>query len=283
MIISKIQIKAPAEKIWQALTDKTQMKEWYFDIPDFELKEGATFNFYEPGGKNEFHHRCVIKEIEPGKTFSHTWTHPDHSKGESRVTWLLNENNGITEVTLQHEGVENFADGGAAFAPENYQMGWDGFMSILKNYSYGIRKHTYEIRINATAEKVWDVLWSKESYPKWTEAFCAGSYYTGEMKPGNRIHFLAPDHGGMYSDVIFFTPYKNALFQHIGEIKNGVELPLDEQTEKWTGAFENYILSEEEGMTTLIAEVDLVPDHVSYFDEAFPKGLQKVKALSEMD
>ena len=154
MIVSKITIKEPAEKIWQALTDKNQMKEWYFDIPDFDLKTGAVFNFYEPGGKNDYHHRCVVKEIEPNRKFSHSWTHPGHSKGESLVTWLLNEKNGITEVVLQHEGIENFADAGAAFAPENYQAGWNGFMSILKNYVYGIRKHTYEIAIKATAGSV---------------------------------------------------------------------------------------------------------------------------------
>jgi len=32
MITSKAIIKEPASKVWQALTDKNQMKEWYFDI-----------------------------------------------------------------------------------------------------------------------------------------------------------------------------------------------------------------------------------------------------------
>ena len=46
--------QAPLEKVWNALTDKDQMKQWYFDIPDFRLEEGAVFNFYEPGGNNLF-------------------------------------------------------------------------------------------------------------------------------------------------------------------------------------------------------------------------------------
>ncbi|PKP36100.1 MAG: hypothetical protein CVT98_09130, partial [Bacteroidetes bacterium HGW-Bacteroidetes-15] len=162
MIIKRVIIKESASKVWQALTDKSQMKEWYFDIPDFELRVGAIFNFYEPGGDNQFHHRCEIKEIVPSKKFSHTWTHPSHSKGESLVTWMLNEANGKTEVTLQHEGIENFVDGGSAFAPENYELGWEGILSILKNYIYGVRKQTYQIDINASAEKVWDVLINDE-------------------------------------------------------------------------------------------------------------------------
>jgi len=142
MITSKVIIKEAASKVWQALTDKKQMKEWYFDIADFELKVGAVFNFYEPGGANKFHHRCVIREIEPERKFSHTWTHPSHCQGESRVTWLINEKNGITEVVLQHQGVENFAGAGPEFVPGNYQKGWDGLLSILKNYVSGIHNHT---------------------------------------------------------------------------------------------------------------------------------------------
>lgn len=110
MIVSNVQIKEPASKIWEALTQTDKMKEWYFDIPDFELKEGSTFNFYEPDGENKFHHQCTIREIIPNEKFSHTWRHPELSTGESVVTWLLSEKNGITDVTLQHQGTESFAD-----------------------------------------------------------------------------------------------------------------------------------------------------------------------------
>ncbi len=37
MITSSILINEPAAKFWKTLTDEIQMKEWYFDIPDFEL------------------------------------------------------------------------------------------------------------------------------------------------------------------------------------------------------------------------------------------------------
>jgi hypothetical protein len=53
------------------------------------------------------------------------------------VTWLLKEENGTTHLTLQHEGIENHADGGPAFAPENYQVGWEEILAALKNYIIG--------------------------------------------------------------------------------------------------------------------------------------------------
>ena len=29
---------APPEKVWKAITDKNAMKQWYFDIAEFELR-----------------------------------------------------------------------------------------------------------------------------------------------------------------------------------------------------------------------------------------------------
>lgn len=123
-IIVEAIINAPVAKVWQALTTKQQMKEWYFDIPDFELTTGSTFNFYEPGGNNKYHHQGTIKEIIIDEKLQHTWTHPSHSKGESLLTWQLEPQNGRTKVTLTHEGTENFVDGGSTFSRESYEAGW---------------------------------------------------------------------------------------------------------------------------------------------------------------
>jgi uncharacterized protein YndB with AHSA1/START domain len=39
-IIVEYKVNAPIERVWKALTDKTEMRSWYFDIPDFELETG---------------------------------------------------------------------------------------------------------------------------------------------------------------------------------------------------------------------------------------------------
>jgi hypothetical protein len=199
------------------------------------------------------------------------------------VTWLLNENNGSTEVTLHHEGTESFADAGPDFATENYQMGWDGFMSILKNYIYGLRKHTFQVEIHAPAEKVWQVLLNEDTFREWTNVFSEGSYYTGEMKQGGRIHFLSPDGSGMYANVAYFNPHSHIIFQHIGELKNFEEQPVDENAEKWSGTFESYILKESGGITKLTAEVDIKPDQVDFINDTFPKALGKIKEICERE
>lgn len=123
-IIVEGHFHASPEKVWLALTDKDQMKQWYFDIPDFELKENTTFNFYEPGIAKKYHHRCTIKQIIPIRKLQHTWTHPGHSNGESLLTWELIEVGKDTHLTLTHSGIEQFADAGVDFARENYEVGW---------------------------------------------------------------------------------------------------------------------------------------------------------------
>ncbi len=123
------------EMVWEAITDKDKMKEWYFEIPDFDLKVGMTFHFYEPGGANKYLHRCIVKEIIPGKKLRHTWEHPNHSSGTSVITWEIEELNNGSKLILTHEGVENFSDGGDEFKRENYEVGWGELIKdSLKNF-----------------------------------------------------------------------------------------------------------------------------------------------------
>lgn len=133
-IVIETTINAPIQKVWQALTDKSAMQEWYFTITDFVLKHDAVFNFYEGPDKN-YHHQCKVLKVEAPVEFSHTWTHPSHSKGSSVVTWKLTEVGNQTQLHFTHDGVENFADGGKEFYRESYAVGWDEIINqSLKKY-----------------------------------------------------------------------------------------------------------------------------------------------------
>ena len=130
--------QAPLEKVWHALTDKDQMKQWYFDIPDFRLQEGAVFNFYEPGGYNRFHHQCTIKEINLFKKFVHTWRYPEKSKGSTELTWQLFPEGDTTQLKLVHSGIESFANDGPDFSRENFEAGWKEILgNSLKKFVGG--------------------------------------------------------------------------------------------------------------------------------------------------
>lgn len=273
---------ATKSQVWEALTNTEIMKVWYFDISNFKLAVGSEFSFYE-GDKKEYLHEGEILKAEQNAVLQHTWKHPQQSKGSSIVTWEIEETgDNKVKVTLSHEGLENFADAGPNFAPANYEMGWNAIVKTnLRNYLYGIKKIVFEQEIKSSAETVWNKMWDKKSYTDWTTPFCAGTYFTGEIELGSRIHFIAPSFDGMYSDVFYLIPNKLIIFKHIGNLKDLKELPIDAEAERWTGSFETYKLNEVDGVTTVTAEIDCVPEYINYMEEKFPLALQELKKISE--
>lgn len=139
----------------------------------------------------------------------------------------------------------------------------------------------FAIRIKAPVQKVWEVLWNEDTYKKWTAAFCEGSYTVSDWKEGDKIHFLSPNGEGMNSVIEKKIPNEYMAFKHIGEIKDFKELPLNDETKKWSGAMETYRLTPDDEFTDLVAQMDIVEKYIDYFKDAFPKGLEVIKELSE--
>lgn len=139
----------------------------------------------------------------------------------------------------------------------------------------------FSIQINASKEKVWNVLWDDKTYREWTSVFSEGSYAVTDWKEGGRVLFLSSDGEGMFSLIAKNNPNEFMSFKHLGVIKNGKEQPSDEETKKWSGAMENYSLKETNHVTELSVEINVTEGHVEYFNETFPKALEKVKGLCE--
>lgn len=273
---------APLEKVWNALSDEAALKKWYFPVEAYDFKIGKTFTFYESADSHNYFHRCTFVNIIPNQRIEYTWEHPRQSNGSSVVKWEFAAEGDKTTITLTHTGTENFSDGGAAFAPANYEMGWNAIVKgMLRNYLYGIKKLEFNVDIHAPAAKVWVLMWDKQGYSDWTAPFCAGSYYEGKIAQGNRVHLLSPSGEGMYSDIFFYKENEVLVFKHIGLMKDKKEVPLDPETEKWTGCFETYRLTEKNGITTLKAEVDTLAQYVEYMENSFPAALAELKRLSE--
>lgn len=123
-IIIEQTVNAPAEKVWKALTDRNEMNIWYFDIPDFVLKEGAVFNFYEPGEERKYHHQAEILEIVPERKLKHTWFYPEFSEQKTTLIWELQPEDEQTLVRLTHEDINHFNDLGENFSEKAFTDGW---------------------------------------------------------------------------------------------------------------------------------------------------------------
>jgi uncharacterized protein YndB with AHSA1/START domain len=126
---------APAAKIWKAITDKDEMKKWYFDLAEFKPVAGFEFQFLggEPGGK-QFLHLCKVTEVIEGRKLTHSWRY-DGFEGNSFVTWELFDEGDKTRLKLTHAGLETFPAEKPEFAKENFVNGWTSILDIsLKEY-----------------------------------------------------------------------------------------------------------------------------------------------------
>jgi len=270
------------EKVWNALSQEDELRKWYFPVQDYLFETGKEFFFYESEESQHYLHRCRFLTIIPGQMIEYAWSHPEQSKGSSVVKWVLGKEGEKTRVTLSHSGVENFSDAGEAFSRANYEMGWNAIVkNMLRNHLYGIRKLVFDIEIQAPASKVWQMLWEGENYTRWTEPFCPGTYIEGELKQGERVHLLSPSGEGMYSDIAFYRKNELLIFQHIGMLKDKMEIPLNDKTERWTGSFESYRLTEKDGKTHLRVEVDAIEDYYDYMKNTFPLALNRLREISE--
>jgi len=144
-----------------------------------------------------------------------------------------------------------------------------------------LKKIYFTTEIEAPREKVWKTLWDDTTYRAWTSVFSEGSRAISDWKEGSKILFVDGSHSGMYSRIAEMKPNTFMSFEHLGIMKDGVELPLDEQTKAWSGSREEYNLTSKGKITVLEVSLDSDNDYVDYFSKTFPKALQKVKELSE--
>jgi uncharacterized protein YndB with AHSA1/START domain len=113
---------APVDKVWQAITDKEQMKQWYFDIAQFEPNPGFEFSFTGGTEEHSYLHLCKITEVIPYKKLAYSWRY-DGYEGNSVVTFELVDEGGKTRLKLMHEGLKTFPSN-PDFAKENFVQGW---------------------------------------------------------------------------------------------------------------------------------------------------------------
>jgi|SRR5215831_3470959 len=129
LVIEKI-LNAPAERVWKAITDKEQMKEWGFNIAEFKPERGFEFEF-KAGKKDKLYvHKCRVMEVIPGKKLQYSWRYEGY-EGNSFVTWELFADGQKTKLKLTHEGLETFPISNPDLAKGNFEKGWESIIGTI--------------------------------------------------------------------------------------------------------------------------------------------------------
>lgn len=114
---------APVDRIWKALTDRDQMKQWYFDLAAFRAEVGFEFSFEGGTEEHKYTHLCRVTEVQEGRKLQYSWRYQGY-EGNSFVTFELFPEGDKTRLRLTHEGLETFPQSNPDFARKNFEMGW---------------------------------------------------------------------------------------------------------------------------------------------------------------
>ncbi len=151
-----------------------------------------------------------------------------------------------------------------------------------------MKKIQSKVSINAPAAKVYDMmlgLSDKTNYTHWTAEFNPTSTFEGNWEKGSMMRFYGVDEegnqGGLVSAVVENIPNQFVSIKHLGLIKGDQEIMEGPEVETWANGFENYTFEEINGATMLTVDLDTVEDFADYFNETYPKALNRLKQLCE--
>ena len=134
-IVKEVLLDATPGKVWKAITDKNEMKQWYFDLKEFKPVPGFEFEF--EGGPDDriYVHQCKVVEVMPLKKLSYTWSYQGY-QGTTLVSFDLFEEGQRTRLKLTHEGLESFAiNNNPDLDRKNFDAGWSHIIGTsIKDY-----------------------------------------------------------------------------------------------------------------------------------------------------
>lgn len=148
-----------------------------------------------------------------------------------------------------------------------------------------MKTRQYKIDIKAPALQVMETMIAEKTYKLWTAPFNPTSSFEGAWKKGNHIRFIGVNEkgvkAGMVAEVMDIIPGKFVSLRHFGFVMDDAVITEGPELEGWKNAKENYSFTENNGTTTVTIDIDVVEDHLEYFDKTWPIALGKLKELCE--
>jgi uncharacterized protein YndB with AHSA1/START domain len=128
-LVKEVLLDAPSSKVWKALTDKDELKQWCFEMKEFKPEAGFEFQFYGEKDGQKFLHLCKVLEVEVEKKMKWLWTYQD-IPGDSYVTFELFPQGDKTKLRLTHEGLEKLPQD-ENYGKPNFVEGWNVILGQL--------------------------------------------------------------------------------------------------------------------------------------------------------
>jgi uncharacterized protein YndB with AHSA1/START domain len=139
-IVCEIDIAAPPERVFQAISDAAEVRRRNPELDAFEmdLRIGGRWHLEircpEPyHGFNVIRHEGEILELDPPRLLVYTWLANFHKdpKHRSVVQWELRPTKSGTHVKVTHSGLATEPE-----AYKDYSGGWPGVLEALKSLEH---------------------------------------------------------------------------------------------------------------------------------------------------
>jgi uncharacterized protein YndB with AHSA1/START domain len=220
---------APIERVWDALTNKDQMKQWYFDVSDFKPEPGFKFEFTGGDESVSYRHFCEVVEADKPNRLSYTWRY-ENIEGTSLVTIdLKSENENRTHVKLTHSGLD-FKTDDKNFQPSSFNAGWNEIIGTsLRNF---VEKDVFtkSVSIKAGAAAIWDIILNPNH--DWANAFGGGALAETDWKQGSRIVWTdLQGNIGANGIIEILDPEKHLQLHYYDDLDPNTNTPLGEYYE----------------------------------------------------
>ena len=142
-IVSEVDINAPADKVFQALTDPKQLMQWWnsdectTEFFEMDARRGGRWRFgtrnskLNVNGVSQFSCQGEVLEFDPPRLLAYTWIANWHDDKTRRtvVRWELTPTKDGTHVKVTHSGLAQ-----EAVARKDYSGGWPGVVEMLKKF-----------------------------------------------------------------------------------------------------------------------------------------------------
>ncbi|MFC5626115.1 SRPBCC domain-containing protein [Algoriphagus winogradskyi] len=283
-ITVQVTVNAPLEKVWNYFTEPKHIIHWNNASADWHTTKSE--NDLQPGGS--FTSRMEAKDGSMGFDFGGVYQEVEK---HSYYTYILSDERQV-KVTFKEvpDGVEvvEVFDAEMENSVELQKKGWQAILENFKTYTESeakmVRLH-FEILIKKPSAEVYTTMLQKPTYEEWTEAFSPGSTYIGTWEEGSKILFVSQgeegNQNGMVSKVAKNEENKHVDIEHLGVLKEGVEVLEGKAVDSWKGAHEKYTFEANGEATKLLVDTDSTLEYEEFFNEAWPKALNKLKEICE--
>lgn len=141
------------------------------------------------------------------------------------------------------------------------------------------------VEIRGDRATIWDVIESPETYTKWCEPFCVGTFYEGQWRVGNTVRFIGLDEngvrGGMVSEVVAYEAGHHVTFRHKGFVQGDQDVFDTPEVAAWAGCEEGYVLEGGPDVYTLHVKCQVTDDMYDWMDATWTEAVGRIKAIAE--